>query len=57
MVSGWESAYSNADGDKDEALKFVRVSSGYYPELITHYEQVAEQWMAEHEEEDEGDDW
>jgi len=53
VVSKWETEFSWGSGDVDEALNFVTIDSSYYPELSAYYEEVAEEWISEHTEEDE----
>lgn len=59
VKSNWEFTASYAEGGPDgllEAIGFVRVESGFYPDLTAHYAQEAHKWLSNRIAEYEADD-
>ena len=51
LVSHWEANLYYGDSSPAEAVKFAWIQSAWYPELADYYEQVAEDWRVQKENE------
>jgi hypothetical protein len=51
VVSNWESGFSG-NNDVEEAMRFVKIESSFYPQLAAYYGKVAEGWCDEHQQDD-----